>query len=85
MCLLRMTIECKSKKLDETKNMLNEYLKINLKYENNRNCKFLQNIILTVETNNIDKFKELIFKHDCLVKIPKDEYKLLCMIKETFN
>jgi hypothetical protein len=85
MCLLRITIECKSKKLNETKNMLDMYLKINSNFGNNKNCKLLQNIILSVENDNFDQFKEFIFKYDCQIKIPKDEYKLITIINNSFS
>jgi len=86
-CLLRITVECKSKKLKETKNLLDLYLKINPKFENTINCKFLKNIITVIDddvTNkNSQEFHQLIFKHDISVKIPSDELILLNKIRNS--
>lgn len=84
-CLIRLSLECKSKKLTDINDLLNTYVKINKKFENSRSYKFLKNIISSIEENDIDKFTELLFKYDIVVKIPKDEIKLLNHIRNSFS
>jgi len=80
--LCQFAQECKSGECNDTKEAVERYVDLHPAFENSRECKFLRNIIEAFNANDVEKFTDVVFKYDSIIKLTPWESRLLLRIKE---
>jgi len=83
--LCRFVLESKTGECKETAEALEKYVDMHPAFENAREYKFLKSIVDAFAKDDVDKFTDVVFKFDSVLKLDPWTSKLLLKIKEVLK
>jgi alpha-soluble NSF attachment protein len=83
--LCHFVLESKSGESKDTAELLEKYIEQHPALENARECKFLKGIIEAFDKDDVEKFTEIVFKFDSVLKLDNWTSKLLLKIKDVLK
>jgi alpha-soluble NSF attachment protein len=83
--LCNFVLESKAGECKETAELVEKYLEQHPAFENAREYKFLKGILEAFEKDDVEKFTEVVFKFDSVLKLDNWTSKLLLKIKDVLK
>jgi len=83
--LCNFVLESKSGESKDTSEMLDKFVEQHPAFETSREYKFLKGILEAFEKDDVDKFTEIVFKFDAVLKLDNWTSKLLLKIKDVLK